>query len=595
MNISRGTLLAVAAVVAVLAGDAIAQDDDYVDLPSEFYFGRWVPGHRITAYAILNPEQSPERWTSYHYLTNNLRVGIDKFFNHLLYERGDEFMRTVPWSVHVRPSRNLQIGLDSLAYRQWSESRHIPRRQKPGRFPDYWPASDMTSETSDVRGGLSARWVNHSHFRLNPGMARLAYTDTPVVGQGDLLLEGAMSFGRGTEDGRDSVTERTEITTRLKKNTSWQLDLSLQWGATANTNLLLGLQTAYSRSQDDARKNSQLRPDSTVTIFDNNGENLTISYFVAPIISPIDDIYIKARWKQQSVQSKRRDLTGVTSWWDDTVAVNLTIDSLFWRFDRSAASLNVLYLTQGDFRPGALLDDYSDYYAHMLFRRQFCVGISAAYSRYDRPWGTDYDMSATAQAGYGFSSGWELAATSTYRWREHIGVDSHGQTDTVYAAIVSSVATLRWRSYDYEPGRGPGWQADSPFDITFRPLLSRGQARAALEWQLPDWNATKFDGRKPLRASTFLSDQIGYVRLRCDIGLAARVEASAFSWLRYRTDGDRNYHDGKLVLERNDYGMGVTGRPFQWIEFTVSGTLMFDRYDRTGVGETLRLDLRALL
>ena len=51
-------------IVLLIAGAVFGETpDDFVDLPAEFFFGRWAGGHEIASFAVLNPHSSVQGYT----------------------------------------------------------------------------------------------------------------------------------------------------------------------------------------------------------------------------------------------------------------------------------------------------------------------------------------------------------------------------------------------------------------------------------------------------------------------------------------------------------------------------------------------------
>ena len=78
---------------------------------------------------------------------------------------------------------------------------------------------------------------------------------------------------------------------------------------------------------------------------------------------------------------------------------------------------------------------------------------------------------------YGLSSKINIGGLISYNWA-NLGNGS---------ARLNSQVDISWRSYDYEPGSGPGWLNDSPLDIQYGPIKRPGHVFASLSIGLPRW------------------------------------------------------------------------------------------------------------
>ena len=554
-----------------------------------------MPGHQIVTYTKWTPDESPESETRYQFTSASVRFGIQRFYDHFLYSHNGDYVRTDPWYLYARPATNWQIGLDSAVFWRYSETFRWSEEHLPGGI--ILPAARDSLRRFEYDAAFSAKWVNRPNLHMSSGMARLAYLGTSLVGRGELLVNAKLGYHRTSQDQKDSLLARPEVTIGKDMDNTWKPSVTVLWGPYTNMNVQVELPVTIMKGYGWRATSSKGIADSSFNTERHNGDRLIAGYAVSPIVSPLDGLYVTGHWGQQFDASRNEKSTESYHWRDDSVSVALSGSERKMYSDGSQAALKIDYLSAGSFQPEILLDDYRDFYRHMLSHRQIHAFAGAGYRRSEAEDMSLYSVDVVAGWGLGFLKTLELTAQCSYLWDEYL-LFGHDGMDIIFTAKISPRIFVRWRSFEYVQGGGPGWSADSALDACFGPLLSSGQTYLSFEWQLPEWDATKFNGRRPFRASKFISDRRGYFRGRVEIGVLRDVVISFFDELRYRTDGEINYQTSAFVLERNEYGASITIRPLPYAEATASYSTYYDRYGlhrHATVKDLVRIDLRCLI
>jgi len=443
---------------AILISCACIHGADTIELPFDYFYGRWTTGHFLDGRVAI-VERDPQGRTDYSYTSNRIQVGLDDIQEYLVVsQQVDYVLRTPTLFLYHRPSPNWQISLDTLRY-----------HETPSNIILYEPPDVFLSSVVDrhLDMSMTSHWLNRQTLKIPHDQARFVYRIQPVFGSG----QAAMSTRIRLHHKRSSRSIY-----RNDRLWGWTLENSLRRGVGGDLSLALGLNFKYSIRDID----------KFTIIHDYSSDPIVRSGSFERAYEPgyhanaqyigLNPVYLELGVAQEF-------------WWSDKELHAITTQSSDFQENRTSAFLNAYYITQGEFDPNIVLDDYNGFYHHMLFHNQFQVAFNSRYQKYGRTGTVNYELeSLELSASYGWWNRVEVGLAGSYE-RQLFPFRNPFTLDPALARVhetVSTAVTVKYRSYTYRPGEGPGWLRDNRYDILFGATPQFGQVYIEAKYSPPD-------------------------------------------------------------------------------------------------------------
>lgn len=571
----RGKFYPLLVVLCLIPGVVFGETpDESVELPAEYFFGRWAPGHRIDFRQRWDSRSSPYTAGSYEYCTGTLLLGMNGVGNRLLFDREDDEYRTASFYGFWRPGSNWQVGINEMTFTREESSEAQP--------VSYGSGEQVTEvERWNFAIGSSASWSRNKSIRVPTELARYAYLNQRAVGRGELLIDLTADYTVYDTDRNVSDLQQVRRITH-REGSSWNRSIRMLWGVRDNANLSLAINLPSKSSLSE----SNFVIDSLQGGSASEYSTRSPSYSIETLFAPSGDLFISVEGRQEFALSRsefhrERSDSGISPWsssgiWEATSTTN-EID------------LDIEYLTEGGFDPAVPLDDYNNAYRRMLFGGQTQIGLSI-----EGGWRTG-DLEApyesfriVATAGRGLSNRWQFGAELQYYWEHRAG---NLWSDPWFAAgLYQPQLSLKWRSFEYRAGVGPGWHRDNSLDALFGSLLQPGQVTIAAYVELPSYAAREFTGGGPFNGSKFVSTEYGELHFAIDRGMTESLEMSFFSNFYVDSDDEAFVNGVNVGLQGRVRLLGKVDAKLYLSSFQSQG-----RQKRYGDRYRARFNIRALL
>ena len=255
-----------------------------------------------------------------------------------------------------------------------------------------------------------------------------------------------------------------------------------------------------------------------------------------------DALILNAGLVQSFAQTYAQDAVTMIGMPDSTVTVFYSVYDRPWKNELLHIRAELIHQIKGSFDSRIMIDDYRDYYRHLLFEGQQRNRLSFRYVRTPAPEVDDKDARLSIDFARGFAGNVELEVRADYWWsRKRLYYYAFGLG--AREEITWSVG-LRWRSFDYTPGRGPGWDRDSRADFIFGPVIPAGNVYLNLEFQPPGWADEIVDDGGFLSFSGLESDDFVRFYGESVFGLGAGTEVGGSATAALITTGSRDTYFG---------------------------------------------------
>ena len=583
MPYANGALLAAAIVCLSGVADTAVGEEGYVELPAEFYFGRWVPGHLWQGYVQSRRQAKTEASSDYSYSNAQFKLGLRRIQNCILFSDDGSLFATSSFSGYWRPFQNLQIGIDSLEYSRLET--HDPYSERSLNRP----GEELLGRSEDfLLGQASFCWSNHLVGRLSGRLSKLMYIDSTVVGDGTILVKGR-SVRRSIKQAEEWRAD-PDFDTEVKRDIlEWQHEIKGFWGVREDLNFhcsfVLGTRptnVGVITAVNEPGAVSLTTREREVRVDDHG-------YSLRAVYAPAEDLFLDAGWARQLWSERNTQVQETIVLVPPGVLSESNRSESVMDGRTESAYVTMTYLTTGQFLPGLVLDDYRGYYRHMLSRGQVLLRSTIA-----RSWWTNtLDVSGrsfecSTEVGLALSGRCQLDAIISYDWF-HV---SNPHTD----AHIRSSLSLRWRSFEYCEGTGPGWRNDLLLDAAIGPLLSPNDMFASVTFSPPPYQAQEFAGDGAFDARKFQYYDDARLSLEVVRGLLPGVEIALSGASSIRLSDRGIFSTRHTLFGFISYDLRGSYRLCRRVELSTSfSDLFFPGQGKVGDRAEIRGDLRVLL
>ncbi|MCB2229406.1 hypothetical protein KQH82_01735 [bacterium] len=527
------TLLTVAPFVHAASADTT--QSDHVSLPAEFFFGRWAPGTSLDLLGRWQEGAGPAWYGSLAETRGDLRLellgGIANSPEVNLDSRDESAGLALLW--RPMPRWQVDIGPALAGKSVGTEFGYVGEPRSAEAFE---------RKTSGI--SLVSQWSRRDTLRLTIDMARYAYLVGPVVGAGNVFWSARVDYVHGLreQDWVDVVSEYdpsgSSVLWRYLGHDSlwtddWRLSSDLLWGLTNSVNL--GLHTGVRLDNSVLHRYDRPRPGGFIGFGDVEQEATRPAYALAAVIHPDTNLFLSLSMNQQFLRaSESESYYG----FNDTTSFEGTLD---FHVAHTDVRFQGDFITGGEFRPQVLLDDYAGFYHRMLAARQVHFRFGFEYLKAGTHYDGEESKAATLYAApaVGLANGMQVGVELRYHNRDYPSEarQNHYFADSVLLDNSLTLALMfRWRSYEYVPGRGPGWENDGQMDIAFGPIPAAWERYISFRYAFTKsnyasayylWEYFGSTGVTDERAHSFTAYAAGGLGKATMVALGVKIETSA--------------------------------------------------------------------
>lgn len=528
-----------------LSSSSLSQDSDYIELPFEFFHGRWVQGHSGELRTTYLEGRSPDYYGSYNFTFGNNRLSIYDIQKYILVNEKTETWRTANISFLKRVKPNWQIGIDRFTYDE-SKNESISAPELP--FYIY------RSEQDRLYISASSRFSRNRKLKINPRMGAYSYFFEPILAKGEIRLENLISvrknkriysnifFTDSIRYGRTTFGDNVSYVWYFQNLLIWGVADGLNFTAIFTSNNRKNTGTSYVESYRQGSVYSQ-----------SFGEVYSKEY--RPWISLsvnsalVSNLYLKLNYQEWLRQRTYRrtnyyNIIGSNSFIRTSYESETELELY-----RSLWSANFRYINTGEFETGVLLDDYQNYYKGMLFRGQIALDLGIQLVAPGK--GDAYGYILNVSPTIGISNNLNLSGQVVYRFDRN---QVNSRRESVTSAIVG-----KFRNYSYTKETEQGWNRDDRYDQVFGRKLSSGQVYLEMSYTLPRLGSTYSMNTGFFSLSKLESSGAHSLVIRSQIGLGKNIELSVFGIESYSREfsPSRRYTLGlsKRILDHMDLSL----------------------------------------
>lgn len=572
MKLSKAIVGYVLISLVCLSPHSFSQDSDYVELPFEFFHGRWVQGHSGEFKSSYLDYRSPDYYGSYNFTFGSNRLSINDIQKYILVNHELESWRTADISFLKRVKPNWQVGIDRLKYSErWTRSS--TSTQLP--FTYYY------SFQKDLTVSASSRYSKNRKLRFSKAEAPYSYFFEPILAKGELLIDNMLDLNYN-----NGKSDRYYFTDSLRSGQSafgegvsyyWNFESYLQWGISDKLNLKASLVNDYAVSSGtqyyESYSGGAIRNQS---FRGSSGYNYFPSINVSVTSALGSNRFLKLEYGQQFYNTERESFGYNSSVALDSVIIESSKFETPLRSLRSHLALNLRLVKPGKFKSSIILDDYQDYYKGMLFDEQLVIDIGFKVSHFGNnylPSFENYDLFVLSKVG--ISDKVNLEAWVGYKFLNFGNLNKKEE--------VHSYITAKFRNYNYDSQSGPSWNRDNRYDQMLGSILRPGNLYLEVRYVPP-----MFDGQIERDINLFSFDKFqnnGFhnVHLKFEIGLGRSFSA---------TIDDRETYAKQYTVSRN-YSLGMSMRILDHTNLSLSYN---QSYYRSRLGDPLaKLSIKALI
>jgi hypothetical protein len=504
-----------------------------VELPFEWFHGRWVEGHRFYAGFIWQDHYGVDFSGDYLFQTGRHEIGLARVSEAPLWKNDEGVLEPPVPFWRYRPNDRWQVAIDGIIYDEESTSF------VPSGFTGV-----VSEESKDLQVNVSSVWQSQPTMTLDTAEAAYNYavgrlfarSFTVAAIQASLANSsfGAyrldpVSYGPTNQLAYDYSDWRIRSTLGMREFEWLQSSFAFSLAGRSSTEATCTI--VKSSVQDWDHYETQNLVDMT---------KLTAVYEIGALVTAIAPVYLVTYWRQQVEQ-----LDSISSRivYSDTAQPAYSYDYRNGDLGESGRSVSfrLHWVTAGDFIPSLLRDDYGTGRQLSVFTTTGCSSYRSGFYRGLFPAGMqlmslDYTHDSYTPQGYeeadteelslrwrrGFGGRFEVSfATRRYRSIASRFERAAGTAATYWTSELGA----RWRSYEYDPDTGPSWNRDSDMDIAFGSRLAAGQWYGTISFVLPTLRQTGLD-ISVFDFSDLENDHQAELHLTATVGLGRTIEAA---------------------------------------------------------------------
>jgi len=543
------------AITLFISGTALGQD---IDLPFDWFYGRWVDGHQPEMDFVWHETKKPARVGSYSFTSGSYMFGFDDIRGELVSYDGDGHLEFPTLFLRVRPRSNWQLGIDAVSYDAWDYSLTEPRGTH-----SRWSTS--------FRAHLSSHWMNRDTVLVDERHSAYSYLVYPVARKGTMQIanlfyfsqESSLSGSRYSDSAVYFYGDRTGSGSSVELGGDWRWSCSegLQIGVFLNARSRNGLSHQNNSSWSDL-------PSGLSQESEHRSNSLLLTYSLRGQVVSLAPVYGVFTIGQDLSESSRHRWTIRSDPTHGQQMIERTEQHLFGEVSTSY-SIDVHYVGRGEFDSRVVLDDYQHYitrtsaqrraasrrslqrfYDKIVFHRQLWVHSRFEYDRHNAyPEDNSRILTYQLAARYGLSGKVQLALNWKYEHYKFPGYRYRGWGYR-YAVHSTSELGIKFRSFEYQAGAGPGWDRDTPEDVAFGPLLQAGMWQADIEFEPPTLVRHSVDVIAFGTLSNLENQHRASLAISAEVGLGSGLELRVY---------DTEFYYSADTYRRN-FGATVTTR-----------------------------------
>jgi len=503
------------------SSSSLPQDSDYIELPFEFFHGRWVQGHSGELRTTYLEGRSPDYYGSYNFTFGSNRLSINDIQKYFLVNHDLESWRTADISFLKRVKPNWQIGIDRFRYDEYSTVR-----SSASDLPFYI----YRSERDRLYISASSRFSRNRRLKINSKMGAYSYFFEPMLAKGEIRLDNQLSLSRFNQNNyniffTDSISNgRTTISDNITHY--WSFENLLIWGVTDGINLTAAITGRDQRRTNTSYAETYRQGTANIQSFgENYSRDFNPRVFVSVTSALSSSSFIKIDYQDWLRQRTNKSTSYTNYVWSNSLQTRSNEYKTDLQSYQSRLSASFRYINSGEFDAGVIIDDYQNYYKGMLFRGQVALDLGV---QFDSPRNSDaYRYVVNVSPSLGISNHINFSSNVLYQFdRSNVNLRSE--------SVKSSLA-VKFRNYSYIKGAGSNWDGDGRYNQVFGRKLSAGQFYLEVSYTLPRLSSRNSGNTNFFSFRKLENSGAHGLITRSQIGLGKEFELSLFNIESYRT------------------------------------------------------------
>jgi len=225
------------------------------------------------------------------------------------------------------------------------------------------------------------------------------------------------------------------------------------------------------------------------------------------------------------------------------IAYEVGEDSLFTERDRridipfvvdyNMVSANFSFLSKGDFKDRIILDNYNNYFHHMLFNKQLFASIAFRYNEFYKNSNWDHKgVSTNFNCAYGLLNRFEFFYNFEYVW------ETSGYNDRKrYEADLENKFGIKYRSYEYSVEDPSKWYTDDKIDVILGSIPKFAEVYTEFTFEPPRYYHNKIYKIGLFNLKKMRSDESDNISLFLILGLGRNIVLN-FNCSEYYAEGE---------------------------------------------------------
>ncbi len=548
----------VSVIVLLVASSVSAQ----IDLPFDYFYGRWVEGHYLNSSFSGTDLDLYHDVTNYSFTKNSWQIKVNNFGDHLLWDKDGDYTKSASFDIKYRVNNHWEVGITNIVLlRNESENRQLQN------YESYKYEKYLSKKVTFI-----SNYSKKNNIRISGLHLPYAYIHNKLLTKGNLIIQNSVFLNHSNSSfefirlqNYSPFNFPSYLTGSFKSDNRYdEMKNSIVYGVNDDNNILLEINLRL-YSNDSHNTTSRYYCDSLNTqdellleIEKRVNSNTLLSYNIEYITGSFAPFYIETSISQAFVKASNEY---------DSERINLKTDSNIVSYNNATQSdlqklsttfgLKLNYLSSGEFDGRIIINDYNNYYRKMLFSKQVLASFKINYSEYGFSFENKNQSSAMdIVLGYGITNQLNLESIFAYRYWKNA---SNNRWDNIISnEIIQYNIGLKYRSYLFDASQRK-WASDTQDEIRFGSLLQAKECFINLVYYPPNYSGSSETNIDLFSFTNLEKSSHARLFLQSNIGIGRNTEVS-FNY-------DRTLRDGNDAIVQQ---LGIVKRLLGKMNFTLT-------------------------
>ena len=548
----------VLALILLMASSVSAQ----IDLPFDYFYGRWVDGHYLNSSFHGTEFDWYHNSSNYSFTNNSLQVKINDIGDHLLWDKDGDYKNSASFDINYRINNHWQIGLNGLKIVK-NDSRESISYSNEIKY-------NLTNENTYKYITLISKFMNKDVLQIQKRHGAYAYHSSNIIFKGEFLIENSIAIFDASSTNIKTYYDYYQLPlanipiyyANNNNSSRYLFSNRFQYGITDDINLILQINHQFYKIKSfntSERFYKQTAPnENRVVLTDSFAESKLKrpSYKLSLIIGNFKPFYIETFVTQNFL--KQYSYSNIYESASDTSVViseKLRNDDL--QEYSTTMNIKLTYLRDNNFDFNIIKDDYNNYYYNMIGKNQLLISNQMSYNKSgDSQQANLESFKMSMKAVYGLTEKLNLDATWNYSYIKYPEVN---YSLTRSRQSIQYNFGFKYRSFLYDALR-KRWETDSKDDIQFGGMLKAGEYFVQLQYTPPGYQESSKPHTKIFAINKMYKYGNSSLVFNSTIGLGRKTEIS-FNHDRTFNDGEDLYNYKldfrKRVLQVLNVSIGI--------------------------------------